>query len=48
MGARAAQGLLGLIGGADPAAMSFMGDSRLVVRESCGAQYRKQMVKEAV
>jgi LacI family transcriptional regulator len=37
MGARAAESLLGLIGGADPAGLSFFGKSRLVVRESCGA-----------
>jgi len=37
MGARAARSLLGLIGGADPVSMSFMGETRLVVRESCGA-----------
>ncbi|MDQ0474808.1 LacI family DNA-binding transcriptional regulator [Labrys wisconsinensis] len=48
MGARAAQGLLGLIGGADPAAMSFTGDSRLVVRESCGAHLRQKPIREAV
>ena len=37
IGARAAQSLLGVIDGADPATMSFIGASRLVVRESCGA-----------
>jgi LacI family transcriptional regulator len=37
MGARAARSLLGLIGGADPVSMSFMGETHLVVRESCGA-----------
>ncbi|MDQ0394741.1 LacI family DNA-binding transcriptional regulator [Labrys monachus] len=38
MGARAARGLLGLIEGADPATASFTGETRLVIRESCGAQ----------
>jgi LacI family transcriptional regulator len=37
MGGRAAQSLLGLIGGADPSQMSFMGDTQLVIRESSGA-----------
>jgi LacI family transcriptional regulator len=47
MGARAAESLLGLIDGADPADMSFMGDTRLVVRESCGAT-RQHALQEAV
>lgn len=37
MGARAAQSLLGLIQGGDPAELSYTGEARLVVRESCGA-----------
>lgn len=37
MGARAAQSLLSLIQGGDPADLSFTGEARLVVRESCGA-----------
>ncbi|QEN89923.1 LacI family DNA-binding transcriptional regulator [Labrys sp. KNU-23] len=40
MGTRAARSLLGLIDGADPEAMSFIGTTRLVVRESCGAHGR--------
>jgi LacI family transcriptional regulator len=47
MGARAAQSLLGVIDGADPASMSFIGDTRLVVRESCGAHSRETL-REAV
>jgi LacI family transcriptional regulator len=43
MGARAAKSLLGLIDGADPATMSYMGDTRLVIRESCGAKQRNVM-----
>lgn len=43
MGARAAQGLLGLIGGADAADMSFTGDTTLIIRESSG---EPQRVKE--
>lgn len=45
MGTRAARSLLGLIDGADPQAMSFIGTTRLVVRESCGA-YRRDSLKE--
>ena len=37
MGARCADSLLGLIRGGEPSAMSFTGETRLVVRESCGA-----------
>jgi LacI family transcriptional regulator len=37
MGARAAESLLGIIAGADAGSMSFVGDTRLVIRESCGA-----------
>ena len=48
MGARAAQSLLGLIDGADPAAMSFVGDTRLVIRESCGAGRQAKTLREAV
>lgn len=47
MGARAARSLLGLIDGADPATMSYVGDTRLVIRESCGAAQRKAF-REAV
>lgn len=47
MGARAAQSLLGVIDGADPVTMSYMGDTRLVVRESCGALVREEL-REAV
>ncbi len=39
MGARCADSLLGLIRGAEPADMSFTGETRLVVRESCGAPF---------
>ena len=39
MGARAARSLLGLIDGADPDSMSYIGETRLVVRESCGAHH---------
>jgi len=45
MGTRAARSLLGLIDGADPEAMSYTGTTRLVVRESCGAQ-RREIFKE--
>src|SRR5882757_2437934 len=41
MGARAARSLLGLIDGADPSAMSFMGETHLVIRESCGADRKR-------
>ena len=37
MGHRCAESLLGLIRREDPAGLSFAGESRLVVRESCGA-----------
>ena len=37
MGIRCAESLLGLIRREDPAGLSFAGDARLVVRESCGA-----------
>ena len=47
MGARAAQSLLGLIDGADAEAMSFIGETHLVVRESCGAA-RQGTLREAV
>jgi LacI family transcriptional regulator len=47
MGGRAADSLLGLIGGADPATMSFTGETRLVVRESCGAPHRPTMRQTA-
>jgi len=39
MGMRCAEGLLGLIRHEDPAGLSFAGDARLIVRESCGAQF---------
>jgi LacI family transcriptional regulator len=49
MGARAAEGLLGIIAGGDPADVSYVGDTRLVVRESCGAaQRQKKTLREAV
>lgn len=38
MGGLAAKSLLGIIEGEDPAALSFSGATRLVVRESCGAR----------
>lgn len=47
MGARAARSLLALIDGADPEAMSYIGETRLVVRESCGAN-RRTGYKEAI
>jgi hypothetical protein len=31
--------LLGLIRHEDPAGLSFAGDARLIVRESCGARF---------
>ncbi len=37
MGDRCAQSLIGLIRREDPAGLSFAGEARLVVRESCGA-----------
>jgi LacI family transcriptional regulator len=40
LGARCAESLLGLIKGEDPAGLSYAGDSRLVVRESCGARWQ--------
>jgi LacI family transcriptional regulator len=40
MGLRCAESLLGLIRGEDPANLSFAGGTRLVVRESCGAERR--------
>jgi LacI family transcriptional regulator len=42
MGARCAQGLLRLIKGEDPATLSYAGKTRLIVRESCGAQWRER------
>ena len=47
MGTRAALSLLALIDGADPADMSYTGETRLVVRESCGA-HRQAGYKEAI
>jgi LacI family transcriptional regulator len=43
LGARAAQSLLSLIDGADPRTVSNMGETRLVIRESCGAKFKKRM-----
>jgi LacI family transcriptional regulator len=40
MGMRCAEGLLGLIRREDPASLSFAGDVRLIVRESCGAKFQ--------
>lgn len=40
MGMRCAESLLGLIRREDPAGLSFAGDSRLIVRESCGAGFQ--------
>jgi len=40
MGMRCAEGLLGLIRREDPASLSFAGDARLIVRESCGANFQ--------
>jgi LacI family transcriptional regulator len=42
LGGHAAQSLLGLINGADPAAMTFIGATTLVVRDSSGAMPRKR------
>jgi LacI family transcriptional regulator len=42
MGRRCAESLLGLIRREDPAGLSFAGDARLVVRESCGASREKR------
>jgi LacI family transcriptional regulator len=42
MGARCAESLLGLIRREDPAALSFSGVARLVVRESCGARLQSR------
>lgn len=40
LGARCAESLLGLIRGEDPAGLSFRGQTKLIVRESCGATWR--------
>ena len=40
LGARCAESLLGLIRGEDPAGLSFRGQTKLIVRESCGAAWR--------
>jgi len=40
MGMRCAESLLGLIRHEDPAGLSYAGDSRLIVRESCGAGWQ--------
>jgi LacI family transcriptional regulator len=37
LGVRCAESLLGLIRGQDPAALSYDGKTRLIIRESCGA-----------
>jgi LacI family transcriptional regulator len=42
MGHRCAESLLGLIRHEDPAGLSFAGESRLVVRESCGAELQSR------
>ena len=42
MGARCAESLLGLIRGEDAAGLSFLGPTRLVIRESCGAGLRER------
>ena len=42
MGRRCAESLLGLIRREDPAALSYAGEARLVVRESCGAPFKKR------
>jgi LacI family transcriptional regulator len=42
MGRRCAESLLGLIRHEDPAGLSFAGVARLVVRESCGAAFKKR------
>ena len=48
MGARAAESLLGMIaGGGSGERCPIIGDTRLVVRDSCGAAQRKAF-KEAV
>jgi LacI family transcriptional regulator len=44
MGMRCAEGLLGLIRHEDPAGLSFAGDARLIVRESCGAKFQDRGV----
>jgi LacI family transcriptional regulator len=44
MGMRCAEGLLGLIRREDPANLSFAGDARLIVRESCGAKFQGREV----
>ena len=47
MGARCADSLLGLIRGAEPGDMSFTGETRLVVRESCGAPFAARRKESA-
>jgi LacI family transcriptional regulator len=42
MGRRCAESLLGLIRREDPAGLSYAGEARLVVRESCGAAFRNR------
>jgi LacI family transcriptional regulator len=42
MGRRCAESLLGLIRREDPAGLSYAGEARLVVRESCGAPFMKR------
>jgi LacI family transcriptional regulator len=42
LGRRCAESLLGLIRGEDPTGLSFAGQSRLVVRQSCGANLQKR------
>lgn len=43
MGRRCAASLLGLIRREDPAGLSFAGEPRLIVRESCGANLKHRM-----
>jgi len=42
MGRHCAESLLGLIRREDPAGLSYAGEARLVVRESCGAPFRQR------
>ncbi len=37
LGARCAESLLSLINGEDPASLSYLGETRLIIRQSCGA-----------
>jgi LacI family transcriptional regulator len=42
LGARCAESLLGLIRGEDPSGLSFLGQTTLIVRESCGEARRER------